>query len=169
MHAPTSARRPGGLTVLVVLNVALAAIGLLGGAGMTAMNSDPEEMLRQADEMERLADHPPAGQDAQLHRNVLHTMAEQLRHPAPAGFRLMSALGYTGGVLLVISAFGLLGRRRLLGKHVAVGAGIALTGCAIVAMATQSLFFWGFPIVGLVYGIVLVTLILAVYRRILVE
>ena len=169
MTPPLSARRPRGLTALAVLNVVLAAIGLLGGAGMATMNADPDEMRHQADEMERIADHPPDGQDPEVYRALSHAMAEQLRAPSPSGFRLMSALGYTGGVLLVVSAFGLLGRRRLLGKHVALGAGIALIGCAVVAIATQGIFFWGFPLLGLVYAAVLVTLILAVYRRVLVE
>jgi hypothetical protein len=136
---------------------------------MSALGTDPEEMRRQADEMDKIAEHAPAGQDPTLHRNVSHAMAEQMRTPAPAGFRLMSALGYTGGVLLVASAFGLLSRRRLLGKHVALGAGLALLGCAVAAVSTQSLLFWGFPLIGALYAIVLVTLVLTQYRRVLVD
>lgn len=163
-------RRPGGLTALAVLNLVMAAAGLLGGFGMTMLNGDPDEMSRMADQMDRVAEQPPpSGQDPALHRAVTQAMAEQMRTPSPGGFRLMSALGYTGGLLLIGSAFGLLARRRLLGKHVALGAGVALTGCAAAAMTTQSPMFWGFPIFGFIYGIVLVSLVLTSYRNVLVE
>jgi hypothetical protein len=168
MNEPITARRPGGLTALAVLNIVLGLGGLMGGFGMTALNQDSDEMHRQADELDRLAEHPPDGQNPELHRALTHRMAEQMRSSSPDSFRLMSALGYTGGVLLLVSAVGLLGRRRLLGMHVALGAGISLLGCAVVALTTQSIMFWGFPMFGFAYAIVLVTLVLASYRKILV-
>jgi hypothetical protein len=169
MTEPITARRPGGLTALAILNICLAAAGLLGGFGMTALNEDPDEMRRQADELDRIAERPPDGQNPEIHRSISHAMAAQMRTSSPGGFRLMSALGFTGGVLLLVSAAGLLGRRRLLGMHVALGAGIALLGCAVVAMTTQSIMFWGFPIFGFAYAVVLVTLVLVSYRKILVR
>ena len=168
MNEPITTRRPGGLTALSVLNIVLGLAGLLGGFGMTALNRDPDELRRQADELDRLAEHPPDGQNPEMHRAMSHAMAEQTRTASPGGFRLMSALGYTGGVLLLVSAVGLLGRRRLLGMHVALGAGIALLGCAAVALTTQGILFWGFPMLGFAYAIVLVTLVLAPYRKVLV-
>lgn len=165
-------RRPGGLTALGVLNIIFAALGMLFGLGMSVINSDPRELDRQADMFERanadMIEHPRPGQNAELNRVVLTRMAEQIRSASPMGRHVMDGLGCLGGVLMFVSAFGLFGRRRY-GKHLALGAGVALFGCTIVALLTQSMLAWGFPILGTAYAIVLVAVTQSVYKRVLVN
>jgi len=70
---------------------------------------------------------------------------------------------------MFISAFGLLGRRRVLGKHLALASGVSIFACAIVAIATQGFLFWGFPILGAAYAVVLVAVTQTAYKKVLVN
>ena len=169
----TTLRRPGGLTALAVLNIILAVIGGLGGLGISAMGADTSEMRRTADEMDRIGDrmaeHPRAGESAELNRTITHGMAHQMRGVSPGGMTVMTILGYSGGLLMFVSAFGLLGRKKFLGRHLALACGLALWGCAIVAVATQGFLFWGFPILGAGYAVVLVAVTQTAYKKVLVN
>src|SRR5215813_10140030 len=104
-------RRPGGITALAILNIIFALVGLLGGLAMNAVKDD-HSMAYEADRMDATASEMRRTNGA-LGEDIAHGMAEQMRSSSPQSFRLMFALGLTGGLLLFASGFGLFGQRRL--------------------------------------------------------
>jgi hypothetical protein len=162
-HVPQP--RPGGLTALAVINLVLALLGMvLGGPGLTALRESASD---QAQIVERAAEQAAMQEegDPELNRAMAKGMAAQMRTASPQAWRLMLAFGYTGGVLLIVSAFGLLGQRRLTGRHVATAAGVALFACAVVAVMRVGLIFAGVPMLGAVYGMILVIMVHTAYGK----
>ena len=168
MEPYTLPKRPGGLTALAVLNITFAIIGMLGGLAMTAMNHDTRGFDRSARDMDYAADHMPEnstmGGNPELSRQMAHGMAAQMRRSSPEAFRYMFAAGMVGGVLLLLSGFGFLGQRRVLGRHVGNAAGVALVVCGAIAMTKLGFLFWGFPMLGAGYAIVMMLLVQFAYR-----
>ncbi|MCX5746811.1 MAG: hypothetical protein NT062_30430 [Proteobacteria bacterium] len=164
----TADRRPGGLTALAIVNLVFAVLGMLGGLALSAINDDSDELARQADAMDRQADRlgeDPRRGDPALNRALVHGLAQQLRTPSPMAFRLMFASGMLGGVLLLVSSFGMLGQRRLLGRHAATAAGVSLIACGVIAVSKLGFMFWGIPVLGAAYAFVLLPLVLFAYRH----
>lgn len=161
-------RRPGGLTAIAILNICFAVLGLLLGGGISyTMFHDRHERERAAADFERAAerDIDPRDPSAEMSKAMMKDWAEDMRHVSPGPYKLMFAAGVTSSVLLLISAFGLLGQRRLTGLHVSVGAAIALIVCGATAMIGLPFIFWGVPMFGAVYAFVLLPMVLAVYRK----
>ncbi len=164
-------KRPGGLTALAVLNITFALIGMIAGLAMTTMNRGSDDFDRTARQMDYAADHMETnnamGGNPDLSRAMAHGMAAQMRTSSPGAFRWMFAAGMTGGVLLLLSGFGFLGQRRFLGRHVGYAAGIALVVCGTIAMMKLGFLFWGFPMLGAGYAMVMMLLVHFAYRPVL--
>lgn len=166
-------RRPGGLTALAVLSITLGILGLmLGGIGYSALYHDRGERERSAEQFERMAtsDLPPdRSADAQLQRAMVQGIAASSRTISHDAYRLMFALGVTSAVLMLISALGFLGMKRLMGFHIGLASAIALIACGVTAMFGLPFLFWGLPMLGAMYGMVLIIMLLALYRPVLTQ
>jgi hypothetical protein len=168
-------RRPSGLTAFGVLNIVFAILGLLGGLAMLSISDEARRMSRHADEFEEAADRAidrdtstPYGQ-RETTRTLTRGMGEQMRAYSPGAFKLMFGLGLSGGVLLLISAFGLFGQRKLSGRTFANVAAVLLILCAIVSITKLGILFMGIPMCGAVYAIVLLACINTMYPKRLVN
>lgn len=162
-------KRPGGLTALGILNIVFAVIGMLGGLAMSSMNDDmgnigDEEAAMMDREFDRIADDPNTEGNPELNRAIMKGMTAQMRNSSPGAYRVMFVTGGVGGVLLLLSGFGLLGQRRVLGRHGSMAAAATLTVCGVVAVWKLSFMFWGFPMLGAGYAIVLASLVHFAYR-----
>jgi len=160
-------RRPGGLTALAVLNIVFALLGALSGLMMNAMNHDRGEFDRTADNMDYVAEHSSmnsAGGNPDFNRAMAHGMAQQMRNSSPEAFRWMMLTGYLGGILLLVSGFGFLGQKRYSGRYAGIAAGVALVACGGIAMMKLGFLFWGFPMLGAGYAIVMLLLVQFAYR-----
>jgi hypothetical protein len=161
-------KRPGGLTALAILNITFALIGMLAGLALTSIDRSSDENDRTARQMDYAADHMEVnnamGGNPELSRAMAHGMAAQMRSSSPGAFRWMFAAGMTGGVLLLLSGFGFLGQRRVLGRHVGNAAGVALVVCGGIAITKLGFLYWGFPMLGAGYAIVVMLLVHFVYR-----
>lgn len=161
-------KRPGGLTALGILNIIFALVGMLGGLAMSSMNKDldmNEDQYAAMDrEFDRIADDPSTEGNPEFNRAIMKGMTAQMRSSSPTAYRVMFVTGGLGGVLLLLSGFGLLGQRRVLGRHGSMAAAAALTVCGIVAVWKLSFMFWGFPMLGAGYAIVLACLVHFAYR-----
>jgi len=166
-------RRPGGLTALAVLSITLGLLGLLlGGVGYSALYHDKGERERSAEQFERMAtrDLPQdKSPDAELQRAMAQGMAASSRTISHDAYRLMFALGVTSAVLMLMSAIGFLGMKRLMGFHIGLASAVTLVGCGVTAMFGLPFLFWGLPALGAMYGTVLLILLLAVYRPVLTQ
>ena len=169
-EATAPVKRSGGLTAVAILNLVFAVLGMLGGAALYGMNKDTDQHAEQADQLERIserqrADMTPA--EAQINENLVKGMADQMRNHSPAVFRWMFAAGLSGGLLLFASGIGLLGMKRVTGFHAALAAAVALIACGMIAVLRLGFLFWGIPMLGAVYAIVMGLLMLFVFRPVL--
>ncbi|MBA3541629.1 MAG: hypothetical protein H0T79_18590 [Deltaproteobacteria bacterium] len=168
--SPLTTRRPGGLTALAVLNIVFALLGMLSGVALHMMNKDRHDFDRQADQMDRAADHMRfedtggGGANPEMSRAMAKGMAMQMRSSSPEAFRYMFWTGMLGGVLLLVSGVGLLAQKRFMGRHLAIAATVSLFVCGAVAMMKLGFIFWGFPMLGAGYTIVMALLVHFAYR-----
>lgn len=162
----TLPKRPGGLTALAVLNIVFALIGGLGGLMMTTFERGGAEMARAADNVEyaiERGDMDRNGGNPEMNRAIARGMAAQMRRTSPEAYRWMMAIGSLGGVLLFIAGIGFLGQRRY-GRYAANAAGVALIACGTIAMMKLGFLFWGFPMLGAGYAVVLLLMVQFAYR-----